>query len=293
MFIDTTFIYAALALFGLCMGSFAGATVWRLRAKQLIQDKREGEPVDREEYKQLLPLTKVGFKDDRSRCLHCGHELAWFDLLPLLSWSSTLGKCRYCGKRIGNFEPLIELSTALFFILSSLLWPLSLTSSIDVIIFTLWLISGVLFAILFSYDLKWFLLPNKVVFPLIGIGVAVAVLELLGSHDPLYALISLLSSIGILSGLYLVLWYVSKGEWIGFGDVKLGLAIALLLGDWRLAFLALLSANLVGSLIVIPSLLVGKMKRTTHVPFGPLLIVGGILAMLFGKMVIGWYMSGL
>ena len=98
------------------MGSYAGATVWRLRARQLVEDKADGEKVDSKEYKKLLPLTQSTLANDRSRCLHCGHTLAWYDLLPLASWISTKGKCRYCGKKIGNFEPLMEIGTAIVFV---------------------------------------------------------------------------------------------------------------------------------------------------------------------------------
>lgn len=284
-----------LAFLGLCMGSFAGATVWRLRARQLVEDKVEGEHVDVGEYKKLLPLTKVTTTTDRSRCLHCGHTLAWYDLLPLISWLSVGGKCRYCHVSIGRFEPTIEIGTALFFVASYLMWPDALQGTMGVIHFVLWLIAGVLLVILFAYDLKWFLLPNQVVFPLIVVGAIVALLHIYTSTGMgagvAMTIVSLAAATFILSGVYLILWYISKGEWIGFGDIKLGLALALLLGDWQLAFIALFAANLIGSLIVIPGLLSKKMTRKTHVPFGPLLIAGCVLAMLFGQTILGTYMT--
>ena len=288
---EQVLIFAALAVLGLVLGSFAGATVWRLRARQLIEDKDEGEEVNKQEYKKLLPLTKSSLANDRSRCLHCGHELAWYDLVPLASWLVTGGKCRYCHKKIGIFEPLIEIGSAIFFSGSYLLWPDSLVAPLAITLFVLWLISGVLLAILFAYDLKWFLLPNRVVFPLIGVGVVIASLRLIGAEELLLELISLGLAVTILSGLYLALWWVSKGKWIGFGDVKLGLALALLLGDWQLAFLALFLSNFIGCAIVLPGLLSGKMTRTTHVPFGPLLIVGFVVSALFGHFILQWYFT--
>jgi prepilin signal peptidase PulO-like enzyme (type II secretory pathway) len=102
---------------------------------------------------------------------------------------------------------------------------------------------------------------------------------------------SMAGSVVVLSGLYYLLWLISKGRWIGFGDVKLGLALALLLSDWRLALIALFGANLIGSLLVIPGMLTGRISRNAHVPFGPLLIAGTILAMLFGKQIIAWYQT--
>jgi leader peptidase (prepilin peptidase)/N-methyltransferase len=284
-------ICVILAIFGLCMGSFAGATVWRLRARQLVQDKAGGEKINKKEYDQLLPLTKATVTTDRSRCLHCGHTLAWYDLLPLVSWASTAGKCRYCHSKIGWFEPLIELGVAVFFVASYLLWPEMFTTSASVAHFVLWLVAGVMLAMLFVYDLKWFLLPNYIIFPLIGVSAIVAVLQMLSVGDIGMGLINLLIATAILSGLYLVLWLVSKGQWIGFGDIKLGLALAFLLGDWQLAFIALFAANLIGCLFVIPGMLAGKVTRKTHVPFGPLLILGGLVAMFAGHYIIAWYFT--
>lgn len=288
-----TFVFAVLlGLLGLSVGSFAGATVWRIRARQLVDDKKAGESVDKQEYKTLLPLTKATLSSDRSRCLHCGHQLAWYDLLPLVSWLSTDGKCRYCHKPIGNFEPLIELGTAAFFVASYLLWPTPLDAPLQIFQFVLWLIASGMLVILFAYDLKWFLLPDKVMVPLVAVAAVIATTHILtGSMDIPASLMNLLGAVMILSGLYLALWFLSKGQWIGFGDVKLGLALALLVGDWASAFIALFFANIIGVIIVLPGLLMGKISRQTRVPFGPLLILGGVIAVLLGRVLVEWYTS--
>jgi leader peptidase (prepilin peptidase) / N-methyltransferase len=280
-----------LAVLGLMMGSFAGATMWRLRARQLVEDRAAGEKVDKKEYDKLVPLTKRTFTTDRSQCLHCGHALRWFDLIPLFSWASTRGRCRYCHKKIGRFEPLIEIGTALLFVGSFIFWPYTLTSMFDAAHFLLWLVACVMLVILFVYDLRWYILPNRVVFPLIFVSALIAILSLLQAHDFGGDLLSLCLAIGILSGLYLVLWVASKGAWIGFGDVKLGLALALLLGQWQLAFIALFAANLLGCLIVLPAMFSGKISRKTRVSFGPLLIIGAIIALLWGDTIIQWYFA--
>ena len=293
MLMEQIWIYVGLVLFGLCLGSFAGASVWRLRARQLEEDKAEGEKVDAKEYKQLKQLRSINKLKDRSRCLHCGHELAWYDLLPLVSWLSLKGKCRYCRTPIGRFEPLIELGVAAFFVLSYILWPHDLSTALAVTQFILWLAAGVGLAILFAYDLKWFLLPNSVMFSIIGISAVSAIVVLLQAQVVFAALVSIFSSVFILSGLYLLIYIISKGQWIGFGDIKLGLVLALLLADWRLALLALFAANLIGCLIVIPGMLSGKITRTTRIPFGPLLILGMVVATFAGDYIIGIYFSSL
>jgi len=286
-------IYVGLALFGLVLGSFAGASVWRLRARQLVADKKAGEPVDKLEYAQLKQLAHVKTTKDRSHCLHCGYELRWYDLIPLVSWLTLRGRCRHCRKPIGAMEPLIELGTGLFFVLSYMFWPVPLDGGLAIASIVTWLIAGVCLAILFAYDAKWFLLPDRISFAVIGLGLVSATLTVLGSADVVNAIANVLGAVAVLSGIYLVLYIVSKGRWIGFGDIKLGLGLGLLLADWQLAFIALFLANLIGCLYVIPLMIMGKLKRDSHVPFGPLLIAGAIIAQLAGPAIVAFYTFGL
>lgn len=284
-------IYLALILSGLCMGSFAGASVWRLRARQLAGDKLDGQEVDIKEFKKLNKLNKTSITKDHSRCLNCSYYLKWYDLIPIISWLTLGGKCRKCRKPIGYMEPVIELSVMLFFVLSFALWPYPLTSTFDIARLVLWLVAGVGLAIMFVYDAKWFLLPDVVNFSVIGVGFLSSLIVTLSSTDKVGVLINIAGSIFLLCGIYLMLYIVSKGAWIGFGDVKLGLGLALLLVDWKLSFIALFSANLIGCLIVLPAMISGKLKRNSHVPFGPLLIAGFILAGIVGNNIISAYMS--
>jgi len=286
-------IYLMLILSGLCLGSFAGASMWRLRARQLVQDNEDGEHVDLDEYKNLKKLTKASVFGDRSQCLHCSYTLRWYDMIPLVSWLSLGGKCRKCRKPIGYLEPLIEFGVAVFFVLSYAFWPYPLNNGLEIARLVLWLIAGVGLAILFAYDTKWSLLPDRLNFAVIGIGVVSALLVVMGAQDKSDAILEIIGSVLVLSGIYWVLYIVSKGKWIGFGDIKLGLGLALLLADWKLAFIALFAANLIGCLIVLPAMIAGKLKRNSHVPFGPLLIAGFIFAGLAGNYLINIYFSGL
>lgn len=284
-----------LGVLGLILGSFAGATVWRLRARQLVEDKKSGEKVNAKELKRLKPLVQ-SVRDDRSRCLHCGHSLAWYDLVPLVSWLSTKGKCRYCKQSIGVFEPLIELGTATALILLALYWP-QLGYGDSWALFVAWIVAIVMLVILFAYDSKWFLLPNVVMFPLIGVSAAIALVHTVGSSDIAGATFELVFSVAILSGIYWLLYQYSRwrngegGTWVGYGDVKLGLALGLLIADWRLAVLTLFLANLIGVIIVLPGLLTKKLSAKAHIPFGPLLIAGFFIALFWGQLIIDWYLQ--
>lgn len=286
-------VYVALVLIGACLGSFAAATVWRIRAKQLQYDKEHKEPYDKKEYSRLKKLLGKKTVEDRSRCLECGYELKWYDLIPVISWLALRGKCRECKHFIGWFELLMELGVIAYFVLSYALWPGGVTTGLEIVHFALWLIAGVLMAILLAYDAKWFLLPDTLTISLMIVGVAMVAVTALDSQDVLGTLLSALGAVAALGGLYAVLYAVSKGRWIGFGDVKLGVGLGLLLVDWQLAVVALFLANLIGCLIVIPLLATKKIKRNAHIPFGPMLIAGAILAWFFGKAILGWYIGNL
>ena len=271
------------------MGSFVGATVWRLRAVQLREDKEEGSKHAAAK-KQVSKLKKASLLHDRSVCLHCGHQLRWYDLVPLLSWLSLRGKCRYCKKPIGRFEPLIEILLAAFFVVSYVFWPLPLETTLEVARLVIWLVAGVAIAILAVYDFKWFLLPNRVMFPLIGVGVVYSLVVLALNQFSIDALMNIVYGCLILSGTYYLIYVLSSHQWVGFGDVKLGLALALLLADWQLSIMALFLANAIGTVLVLPLLLSGKLKRQAHIPFGPLLISGWLLSGLFGTQIVQWYL---
>lgn len=289
-------LYIALVILGAAMGSFAGAVTWRARAKQLVADKKSGVKLDASEaaeYRRLMPLVGKRGRHDRSIDLDTGKQLAWYDLIPVFSWLWLRGKSRYSGKPIGKFEILIELGMVAFFVLSYVLWPYPLDSGLDIARLIIWLAAGVGLGILFAYDAKWFLLPDRINFTVMGLGVVSAVLVAINSQDVQSAILSIIGSILILSGIYWLLYVVSNHRWVGFGDVKLGLGLALLLADWKLAFLTLFLANLIGCLVVIPGMISGKLKRNSHVPFGPLLILGFVIAGTVGTHIVNFYFSSL
>ena len=276
---------------GAALGSFAGAQVWRLRATQLHYDKKTGEKVNKNEYSRLRPLLKQSILQDRSIDLDTGKKLPWYDMIPIFSWLALRGRSRYSKKPIGKFEFFIEVGVALFFIISYLMWPFELNTLLEAARFILWLATGVILAILFSYDYKWYLLPNNYTVALIVFGILYFVLSLAMAANKADYLLQGGLSVLILSGLYLALYLYSSGKWVGFGDVKLGLGLALFLANWQLSFLALFLANFIGVLLVLPGLIRGKIGRGSKIPFGPLLITGVVISLLFGSKIIEAYLS--
>lgn len=255
-----------LGVMGLAFGSFVGALVWRLH-----QGK--------------------DFVSDRSECEHCHHKLGFWDLIPLLSWLSLKGKCRYCKKPIGVSAPLYELSMAVLFIASYYAWPYTMDTWQGNLIFGLWLIYLVGLVALFVYDLRYMLLPNVLIYPLIAVAIAESAIRLLvvQGASPMDYLNSIVFGVAVIGGLYWVLYTFSKGKWVGYGDVKLGLFMGIALGFQR-SVLALVLANIIAFVVILPGLLTGKLKRTSRVPFGPFLIAAFALAYLFGDQLIDWYL---
>ena len=284
-------IYVALVMVGAACGSFAGAQLWRLRASQLVEDKEAGEKVNEKEYKRLLPLTKQKGLKDRSIDLDTGKQLAWYDLIPIVSWLALRGKSRYSGKPIGIFEFLREIGVAVFFVLTYVFWPSPLTSPIEIAKFVIWLIAGVILAIQFATDYKWQILWTWLSCALIALGFVYAALTIISAPDTWDAFVSVAGSVSILGGLYFILYLVSRERWVGLGDAILGLGLGLLLADWMLAFIALFMANLIGTIVVLVGFATRKIKRGQHVPFGPFFIAGTIIALLFGDMIIRWYFT--
>jgi prepilin signal peptidase PulO-like enzyme (type II secretory pathway) len=271
-------IILVLAVLGLSLGSFVNALVWRLHEQAELAGKGGKKQAD---YKKKLSISR-----GRSMCPHCHHELAGKDLVPVLSWLALGGKCRYCGKPVSWQYPTVEIANAILFIVSYLWWPYVLQGS-GLYYFVFWLVFLVGFMALTVYDLRWQLLPNKLVFPLIGL----AIVQVLGAfifYDTGWqALAGALWGVLISSGIFYAIFQVSNGAWIGGGDVKLGVVIGLLLGGPLMSLLMLFVASCLGTLVGLPFLLAGK--RQMRIPFGPFLIAGTVLVILFGASIINWY----
>jgi prepilin signal peptidase PulO-like enzyme (type II secretory pathway) len=262
-----------LVLLGLCFGSFVNALVWRIHEQEGSRKKKADK--------------KLSITRGRSMCPSCKHELSARDLVPILSWLSLRGKCRYCQKPISWQYPLVELITPVLFVLSYLHWPFEF-GLLGWLIFSQWLVATVLFMALVIYDLRWMLLPNSLVYVLIGVSLAIVALQL-GILPASDVLVSASAGVACSAGLFFVLFQISDGKWIGGGDVKLAIALGLLVGGPLNAVLMLFLASLGGSLIALPLLLLGKAKRKTQLPFGPFLIAATYIVFLFGADITLWY----
>jgi len=293
----TVFVIVVLAALGMIFGSFVNALIWRMHGQAEIREqldklaKRKKLSKTDAARRQTLEqeLQSLSMSKGRSMCSHCHHSLAAVDLVPLFSWLFLRGKCRYCKHRIED-TPLLEAGLPLFFVASYIWWPLEL-SGYGLLSFVIWLVVLVAFAALTAYDFRWYLLPDKIIWPLAGLALLQVLVHVVFFDGGVAALTSAFWGVVICSGIFYVLHTASKGEWIGGGDVKLGIVLGLLAGGPLPGFLLIFTASLFGTLASIPMLLQHKLKRTSVIPFGPFLMLAGVVVVLLGYRLSDWFNS--
>ena len=273
----TMLMLCFLLVIGLCLGSFVNALVWRLYKQTRFSGINKTN--NKRQYSILF---------GRSMCPDCHHELAPKDLVPVFSWLWLRGKCRYCHKSISWQYPVVELLVALLFVLSYLCWPLGF-GAVGVFSFVLWLIFLTAFVALGVYDLRWFILPDRIIYPLIGLALIEVIVRATIFSGGWQLVITAFWGIFFLAGLFCSLYVLSKGAWIGFGDVKLAIVLGLLVGGPLMALALIFLASVFGSLVAIPLLINGRAKATTQIPFGPFLLVSTIIIVLSGTSFSNWF----
>lgn len=277
-------------LLGIVCGSFVNALVWRLH-QQLTDD---GEPRKLSAKKRQ----ELSIIHGRSMCPHCKHRLAWRDLVPVLSWLQLRGRCRYCKAPISKQYPLVEVLVGLLFGLSYAFWPLDLTSWVYVQ-FATWLVALVALVALAIYDARWMILPDRLLLPVVGIVAGSTLLQFMLDR-PIGDVVATVASIGICSGIFYLVYLLGSAlhkPLIGFGDVKLGVLLGLLIGTPLGGLLMLFVASLLGCLWSIVIVVRSHLSRTQYmglrVPFGPFLITATFLVVLWGGRAIDWYLAQL
>jgi prepilin signal peptidase PulO-like enzyme (type II secretory pathway) len=239
-------------LIGLCVGSFLNVVVFRTHDERSVI---------------------VG----RSKCLSCEIPLRPIDLIPVLSWIILRGRCRNCNASISWQYPAVELSTGLLF-LSAYLVETDILMVVRDWIFIAFL------TIIFVYDLRYTLILDRFSIP--GMIVAV-VLNLWLGVVPGW---SMLAGGAALGGFFLVQHLISKGAWVGGGDIRMGLLMGFMLGI-RDGFVALFLAYAIGACFGIFLLAQKKANMKTQVPFGTFLAVGTLIGMFSGQNIVDWYLG--
>ncbi len=217
----------------------------------------------------------------RSKCRNCQKKISWFDNIPFVSYIILKGKCRNCNYRISFQYFLVEFLVGLGFLISFYFFGLTITTLLLFILI-------IFFVIIFFIDLKHFIIPNELTFPLIGLG-------FLKSFDPnlnQYLFPDYINSlIGGLVG-YMVIWIIIFGykklrnkEGMGLGDAKLLSAIGFWFGWISIPFILFFS-SFVALACAIPSLMNKSKTMSSAIPFGPYLVTGCVLYLFLFEQII-------
>lgn len=250
-------------LFGLAVGSFLNCLIYRLE-------------------------TGRSFLKGRSFCPHCQHILSCQDLIPVLSFIILKGKCRYCSQKISWQYPLVEITTAALFILTIYNLQFTTYNLQNLFVVSYWLFVVSFLIIIFVYDLKHYIIPDKIIYPAIAITLLYQLFWIwdLGNWD-LFRISDL--GFGVLPSLFFLAIILFSGEkWMGFGDFKLAILMGLILG-WPEILVALFLAFLIGAIIGIGLIILGKKTLKSEVPFGPFLVTSTFIALFWGQEIINWY----
>ncbi len=217
-----------------------------------------------------------------SRCPACGHQIRPWENIPVLSWLLLRGRCSGCGARISVRYPLVELLTAVLWLL--MLWRFDLTAELPAY---LYLVSaGVALAFI---DLDHKRLPDVLTLP--SYPVALVLLAVPAVTDGAWdSWLRALAAGALLLLFYGILWFAYPAG-MGFGDVKLAGVLGIYLGwlSWSILVLGGFLGFLLGAVVGLALMLVGRATRKTGVPFGPFMIAGTLVAVVWGDAVVEWY----
>lgn len=259
-------LWAGVALafvFGALIGSFLNVVIWRVpRGESIVRP--------------------------RSSCPACGHEIAWYDNVPIISWLVLRGRCRSCGAAISVRYPLVEAGTGLAFSLVALgayagVYPAALLPA-------LFYLAAVGIA-LTLIDLDHHRLPNAIVLPSYPISAILLILASIvtGEYD---RLLSAAIGAAVLFALYWLLAIGYPGG-MGFGDVKLAGVLGMLLGwvGWAALIVGGFSAFVLGGVVGVLLMLGRRATRKSRIPFGPFMIAGAWIGVFAGDAIARVYLT--
>jgi len=240
-------------ILGVLFGSFLNAWMWRTRA---------GKSVLR----------------GRSHCPKCNNALTWKENIPLLSYLWLRGRCLNCQKRISLQYPVVEFVVGFLFGFSAWFH--------DAQFLLIFRDAYILFFLtfVFVYDVIYQEIWDRMTtYPAFLLLIPTA---MFGWHSGM----SVTVGVVVGAGFFLLQYLISKGKWIGGGDIRLGMFMGVILG-WPLILVALFFAYVGGTLFVLPFLMFGKKKMASRVPFGAYLTLATTVTMYYGTDIVQWYVG--
>jgi len=254
-------LLSSVFVFGLLIGSFLNVVILRFH-------------------------TGRSFAGGRSVCLFCNETLQWYALIPLVSFLLQRGKCGYCHARLSIQYPVVELLTAILFVISFWFVGIPTTAIVFFALVYLWVISALL-TLITVYDFYHKIIPNAFVYPFIGLSLFSFALTQVIEGSGHWVMFDILAG-PILALPLAIFWFVSHGRWMGLGDAKLMFGVGWLLGIWK-GFAAFVLSFWVGALFGIALLAFSAMRKLfsggkqftmkSEIPFGPFIVFGTLVAL--------------
>lgn len=254
-------IYIGLFIVGLVFGSFLNVVIIRI-----------------DDWKSIIT--------GRSHCMSCKKQLVWYDLIPVVSYATLKGKCRYCAKPISHQYPLVEIVTGFLALAAYYLITMSgLSTVLSIFAFCFLFFAFCCMVVLFFHDVDSMLLPDSVSYVLIAASLLFAIVYYHSATSIIYG--ALIGAVPIA-----LLVYPSRGKWMGEGDIKLALGLGILTAfPGSFAYMAM--SFVLGGVYSIYLLATKQAKLKTAVPFAPFLIMGALIILFAGKYIINWYLGKL
>lgn len=235
---------------------------------------------------------KPGIIFGHSFCPSCKKKLTAPDLVPIVSYIILRGKCRSCKKSFSPHYLFLEAVTGLVFLALYFRFPFmefatmeNLSMSFGLLIpFILYSLYSSFFVAIFFYDLQTKKIPDVFLFPLLGLTVVGTII--LGSPDLWSAVIAIIIALIFFGGQILL----SKGKWLGEGDLYLALSIAIIFG-WKLFLVSTVISYFIGAFVSIILLSTKQVKKKTTIAFAPFLVIGALITLFFGNDLLSLYLS--
>lgn len=246
---------------GLCLGSFLNSWMWRTRDNTRITN-------------------------GRSICIHCRRQLRWWENIPLFSYIFLGGRCRTCHKKIPLHYTVVELGTALALVV---IFHYHVNSLGGQDLFSEWhVLRDVFFLTILIITFVYDYLYEEVLIRMTTAGILIGFLiNLLTLH---YSGFSMFLGMFVAAGFFLLQYLISRGRWIGGGDIWIGAMMGVWLG-WPLVLVALFLAYIFGAAVSVVLLLVKKKKMGAQLPFGVFLSVATFFTIYYGTDVLSWYLN--
>jgi leader peptidase (prepilin peptidase) / N-methyltransferase len=231
--------------------------------------------------KSIAELTPMGLARPASRCPSCGHQIRWFENIPVISWLVLRGRCSACKTRISARYPLVEVATGVLF--AAMAWRLGAQPST-----LMWCVVAAVLLALALIDWDTTVLPDSLNLPLLWAGLLAAAVGWLPNLTLAQSLWGAVAGYLSLWSVYWLFKLVTGKEGMGYGDFKLLAALGAWLG-WQAILPIILMASVIGAVVGLVMKAKAALREGRYVPFGPFLAGGGLVVMLVGvPTALGW-----